>query len=175
MRRLRAQTPAATRWVAVYHIVGTRSAFQSGCGRRGCVIDVHEAPYTLAIADNRDLLLADLLAHVTFAAVPRARAAEEAVSQAHNFDVRCARCRRFKLGISACAGSDGGRRIKSERLPLVSETDARCVPKAASLSGVARRQTKRPLSESTARYRGVGWWPCLYFIARSFGSSCQGA
>src|SRR5262249_44353764 len=33
--------------------------------------------------------------------------------------------------------------------------------------------TKRPLSESTAREQGVGWWPSLNFVARSIFQAKQ--
>src|SRR6516162_11916134 len=66
--------------VAVYDVVSSWRALQSGCRCRGGIIDVHPAPHPPAIVDNRNTLLAGLLAHIAIAAVPGARAVEEAVA-----------------------------------------------------------------------------------------------
>src|SRR5215831_1873546 len=104
----RRQPYALLAGVVVNDVVGARSTFQrrdrSGCG----VLDMDETPHALASADDRHLLLANLLAHITVVRVPGARTVKESVTHRDALYFRCPKGRRFEFNVGASAGGDTG-------------------------------------------------------------------
>src|SRR5580704_88209 len=76
----RGQPNALLARVVVNDVVGARSTFErrdrSGCG----ILDVNETRHALAGADDRHLLPANLLAHITGVRKPGARSVKESVT-----------------------------------------------------------------------------------------------
>ena len=54
--RERRQPQVLRRWASVDDIVCSRRALQRGSGRRGRIVDMHEAVDALALTDNRNLV-----------------------------------------------------------------------------------------------------------------------
>src|SRR5580704_2670355 len=94
--------------VVVNDVVGARSTFErrdrSGCG----VLDMDETCHPLAGADDRHLLPANLLAHITSVRIPGARAVKESVTHRGAVYFRCAKGCRFEFNVGARAGGDAG-------------------------------------------------------------------
>src|SRR5215469_12919843 len=104
----RRQPYALLAGVVVNDVVGARSAFQrrdrSGCG----VLDMDETPHALAGADDRHLLSAHLLAHITSVGIPGARSVKESVTHCDGVYSRCPNGSRFEFNVEASAGGDAG-------------------------------------------------------------------
>src|ERR1700731_1115530 len=94
--------------VVVNDVVGARSTFErpdrSGCG----VLDVDETRHALAGADDRHLLPANLLAHITGVRIPGARTVKESVTHRDAVYSRCPKGCRFEFNVGASAGGDAG-------------------------------------------------------------------
>ena len=78
-----ARTPSATSAEAtgfLDDVVRSGRPLQRGSGGPGRIVDMHEAVDTLALTDNRNLLLPHLITNIAVAPVPGAGAVEEAVT-----------------------------------------------------------------------------------------------
>src|SRR5215469_16342717 len=104
----RRQPYALLAGVVVNDVVGARSTFQrrdrSGCG----VLDMHETPHALAGADDRHLLSAHLLAHITSVGIPGAPTIKESVTHRNAVYFRVPKGCRFEFNVDASAGGDAG-------------------------------------------------------------------
>src|SRR5580700_8498637 len=104
----RRQPYALLAGVVVNDVVGARST----CKRRdrcGCgVLDMDETRHALAGANDRHLLPANLLAHITSVRIPGARTVKESVTHRDAVYFRCAKGCRFEFNVGASAGGDAG-------------------------------------------------------------------
>src|SRR3981189_48354 len=92
----RRQPYALLAGVVVNDVVGARSTFKrrdrSGCG----VLDMDETRHALAGADDRHLLPANLLAHITRVRIPGAGTVKESVTHRDAIYFRCPKSRRLE-------------------------------------------------------------------------------
>src|SRR5262252_4365522 len=92
--------------VVVNNVVDARSTFE----RRDCsgcrVLDMDETRHALAGADDRHLLAAHLLGHITSVSVPGAWSVKESVTHRNAVYFRCAKGSRFEFNVGASAGGD---------------------------------------------------------------------
>src|SRR5215472_15567922 len=99
--------------VVVNDVVAARSTFQrrdrSGCG----VLDMDETPDALAGADDRHLLPANLLAHITGVRIPGARTVKESVTHRNAVYFRGPKSCRFEFNVGERLRR---RRVKHQQL-----------------------------------------------------------
>ena len=94
--------------VIVHNIVRSRRASERRHGRRGGIFYVDETPHALALADDRDMPLANLLAHIASVRIPGARPVKESVTHRDAVYCRCPKGCQFQLNIRTRAGGDAG-------------------------------------------------------------------